>query len=100
MPTVTVAVPEDLKRKMDEHDTINWSGVARKAFEKQLADLAFFEKIAKKSDMTEEDAIKLGRELKKGTYEKYYAPRLERERPLRSNHKERGNTKAANKSSS
>jgi len=30
---VTIRVPEDLKRRMEEHRGVNWSEVARRAFE-------------------------------------------------------------------
>lgn len=71
MPTVTINVSKELKERMDKEDSINWSGVARKAFEKQLTDFAFFERMAQKVDMTEEDTILLGRELKRNA-RKFY----------------------------
>lgn len=85
MPTITVAVPEELKRQMDAMDDVNWSAVARKSFEERIRLWNLFEKVAKTSTMTEEEAVKLGQELKRGTYQKEYAPRLQRERPLRRN---------------
>jgi len=83
MPTITVAVPDELKRQMDAMDDVNWSAVARKSFEERIKLWNLFEKIAKNTAMTEEDAVQLGQELKRGTYNKEYAPRLQRERPLR-----------------
>jgi hypothetical protein len=74
MPTITVNVPEDLKKRMDAHDTVNWSAVARNAFEKQLESQILLHKIrelTKDSTMTEEDAITLGRELKKRSSSKF-----------------------------
>ncbi|HIH25135.1 TPA: hypothetical protein HA251_08945 [Candidatus Woesearchaeota archaeon] len=56
---------------MDEQDIINWSAVARNAFEKQLSNLEFFKEFAKDSTMTEEDAIRLGRAVNKKVGEHY-----------------------------
>ena len=36
MANVTITVPEDLKRAMKEMRRINWSGVARNAFEEAI----------------------------------------------------------------
>jgi hypothetical protein len=33
MVVVTIRVPEDLKERMNRHDDVNWSEVARSAFE-------------------------------------------------------------------
>lgn len=33
---VTIRVPEDLKRRMEEHRNVNWSEVARQAFEETV----------------------------------------------------------------
>ena len=33
---VTIRVPEDLKRRMEEHGDVNWSEVARSAFEETI----------------------------------------------------------------
>ena len=36
MATVSVRVPDELKEKMDEHDTINWSAVIRANLEEEI----------------------------------------------------------------
>ena len=36
MVNVTISVPEQVKREMERHKGINWSEVARKAFEEQM----------------------------------------------------------------
>jgi len=63
MSTVTVSVPEQIKEQMDSLTEVNWSEVARKAFLLKIKDFMLIEKIKAKSTLTEEDAIKLGREL-------------------------------------
>lgn len=65
MATMTLAVPDDLKSSMDSFREINWSEVARQAITKKIAQLQFMREFTKNSTMTEEDAIRMGRELKK-----------------------------------
>lgn len=66
MPTITLSVPEDLKKRMDSQDIINWSAVARNAIEEKLKDLEMFEKIVSKSKLTEKDAKEIGNSINKG----------------------------------
>ena len=63
MVSVTLAVPKELKEKMDVFSEINWSEVARKAIAKKISDLEFMDHFTKDSTMTELDAVKWGREL-------------------------------------
>ncbi|MFH0978880.1 MAG: hypothetical protein V1837_06300 [Candidatus Woesearchaeota archaeon] len=76
MVTMTLAVPPELKTRMDARPEINWSAVARQAFERQLqdmSDLEFFRKLQEKSTMTEQDALELGKLVNKGMAERYRA---------------------------
>ncbi len=63
MVNVTLAVPFELKQKMDVFAEINWSAVAREAFDEKVHDLELIKKFKEKSILTEEDALKLGSEL-------------------------------------
>lgn len=65
MVNITLSVPQDLKQKMDLFAEINWSAVAREAFDEKIKDLEFIKKFKAKSTFTEEEALKLGRELNK-----------------------------------
>ena len=65
MVNVTLSIPSDLKHKMDNFAEINWSAVAREAFGEKINDLEFIKKLKAKSILTEEDALKLGKELNK-----------------------------------
>lgn len=65
MVTMTLAVPEELKQKMDSFTEINWSEVARQAFMQKITDLEFLRKFKSKSTLTEADALRLGREVSK-----------------------------------
>ena len=63
MVNVTLSLPIELKQKMDSFAEINWSAVAREAFDEKIRDLEFLKKFKSQSKMTEEDAINLGRKL-------------------------------------
>jgi hypothetical protein len=71
MTTMTLAVPSELKQKMDTFPEMNWSEVARQAFMQRVRDLEFLKKFKENSTMTEEDALRMGRELNKGLAKRY-----------------------------
>ena len=68
---MTLAVPSELKNKMETFPEINWSEVARQAFMQRIKDLEFLRKFKSDSNLTEEDALKLGRELNKNLARRY-----------------------------
>jgi hypothetical protein len=59
MPTVTVNVDDDLKDRMEEHPEINWSEVARSAFEEKIDDLEMMQRLSSDSELTEDDVDEL-----------------------------------------
>ena len=63
LATVSIFVNDDLKKKMDLHEEVNWSGMLRKTILSELEKLEFLEKLTSKSRLTEKDAIELGRKL-------------------------------------
>ena len=63
MVTLTLAVPEELKHKMDSFPEMNWSEVARQAFKQKVEDMEFLRKFKSKSTFTEKDALRLGAEV-------------------------------------
>ena len=65
MVSITLAVPEEIKREMDMHPEMNWSEVARQAFMQKIEDMEFLKKFKEKSKLTEADALKLGKEVSK-----------------------------------
>ena len=71
MPTITLAVPEELKKEMDETKEINWSEIARSAIKEKLAQIKLFKAITTKSRLTEKDALALGRKINKAVHERY-----------------------------
>ncbi|MDO8554097.1 MAG: hypothetical protein Q7S22_04785 [Candidatus Micrarchaeota archaeon] len=66
MTTMTLAVPAELKHKLEGFPEINWSEVARQAFIQKIRDLEFLKQFKSESKMTEDDALRLGREVRKG----------------------------------
>ena len=71
MTTMTLAVPSELKHKMETFPEMNWSEVARQAFMQRIKDLEFLRRFKSDSTMTEEDALRLGRELNKNLARRY-----------------------------
>lgn len=75
MVTVTLAVSEELKRKMETHPEINWSEVARQAFLQKLDDMEFLRKVKETSKLTEQDAIELGAKINRALAKRYLSKR-------------------------
>ncbi len=71
MPTLTLAIPNDLKEEMDSMPELNWSEIARKAISEKASEYKLFKSIVSKSKLTEKDALELGREVNKGLHERY-----------------------------
>jgi len=65
MTTLTLAVPEEMKKRMDSFPEMNWSEVARQAFTQKIEDMEFLRKFKEKSKLTESDAMRLGKEVSK-----------------------------------
>ncbi len=72
MSEVTVQIPDDLGIIMRRHASINWSNIASEAIRKTAAEVELFAAIASESRLTEEDALVLGKKVKKGMWEKVY----------------------------
>ncbi len=73
MVNITLAVPNELKQKMESFPEINWSAVAREAFDEKIRDMEFIKKFKAKSTITEKDALKWGRELNKNLAKRRYS---------------------------
>ena len=71
MPTITLSVPEDLKREMDEFKEMNWSEVARAAIREKVSQLAILKAITAKSKLTEKDALEIGRKINKSMHDRF-----------------------------
>ena len=71
MVSMTLAVPVELKQKMDCFAEINWSEVARQAFQQKIRDLDFLNEFKAKSTMTEAEAVNFGKKMNKDISKKY-----------------------------
>ncbi len=71
MANLTLAVPTEMKAEMDAFPEINWSEVARQAIAQKIRDLKFLKKMRSESDLTEDDAIALGRKVNKALAKRY-----------------------------
>jgi hypothetical protein len=65
MASLTLAIPENLRRKIKEFKYINWSEVARAAIVDKLQLLEKMDKLLSKSALTEKDSLRYGRMIKK-----------------------------------
>ena len=71
MPNMTLSLYKELKDMMDKHPEINWSEVARQSFREKLTDLEFLEEFKSKSELTEEEALELGKKVNESLRERY-----------------------------
>ena len=60
MATLTLAVPENLKKEMALFPELNWSEIAREAISEKVAEYKVFKSIVAKSKLTEKGALELG----------------------------------------
>lgn len=65
MTNMTLAVPEELHKIMRKHNEVKWSEVARQAIWTQARKLELIDKMLSKSELTEEDAERIGRKIKR-----------------------------------
>ena len=70
MPTITLSVPADLKAEMEKTREINWSEVAREAIRRKVSQLKILKTIASASELSEKDAIEIGRKIKKSMHKR------------------------------
>lgn len=63
MANLTLSIPSDLKKMMEDFPEINWSEVARDSIKKKIAQLNFMKTLRIDSEISPEDALNLGREV-------------------------------------
>jgi hypothetical protein len=71
VPNITLAVPEELKKKMDEFPEINWSEVARQAIWEKASQLSILRTITSRSRIKGKDALALGKKINRSLARKY-----------------------------
>jgi len=71
MPSLTLAIPADLKVQMGRFPEINWSEVARQAIAEKMRVLQTMQRLLAKSVLTEGDAVAIGRQIKSRVWHKH-----------------------------
>jgi len=64
MANMTLAIPEEMHKEINKHPEIKWSEVARQAFDKKIKELHWMDVLLSKSELTEEDAERIGHKIK------------------------------------
>jgi len=65
MVNITLSVSEELKKRLQKHDEVNWSAVTRRALEEHLNKMEIAEKIASKGKLTRKDADEISKLIKR-----------------------------------
>ena len=65
MTNLTLAVPDEIKKKMDSFPEMNWSEVARQAFLQKIEDMEFLRTFKEKSKLSESDVLRLSKKVSK-----------------------------------
>lgn len=71
MGTISVSVEEGMKGRMAELEEINWSAVARKAFEDKLKEVEILKRLASKSKLTAKDANEISKNINESMAKKF-----------------------------
>lgn len=71
MVSMTLSIPKEIKKEMELYPEINWSAVARAAILRKIEILKEMDKILEKSNLTEEDALALGRKITKKAAQRF-----------------------------
>lgn len=64
MANITLAIPEEMHKEINQHPEIKWSEVARQAFQKKIKELHWMDILLDKSELTDEDAERIGHKIK------------------------------------
>lgn len=67
---LTLSIPDELKVKMSRFPEVNWCEVARQAIMEKVQVLEQMQQLLSRSTLTEQDAIKIGREIKRRMWKK------------------------------
>ncbi len=71
MTNMTFAIPEELHKIMKKNLEVKWSEVARQALWSKAHRMELMDKILSKSELTEEDAERIGHKIKREIAKKH-----------------------------
>ena len=63
MTDITLSIPPELKKEMEKFPEIYWSEVARNSIKQKIVELSFLKELTMDSEITPEEAEKIGKEL-------------------------------------
>jgi hypothetical protein len=66
MPTITVNVDDDLKKRMEDYPEINWSEVTRQAIQEKIDTLEVMDELTSESELTESDVQEIADKINEG----------------------------------
>ena len=67
MVSITLSIPEDIRKKMRQYDEVNWSALVRKVIEKKVRELSWKEEMFKQLEGEEQFTnwtVEMGRKMK------------------------------------
>ena len=71
MPSLTLAIPQELKEKMQQFPEINWSEVARQAIIEKTKRLERMNQLLQNSTLNETEVLEFGNSIKKQVFQKH-----------------------------
>jgi len=69
MGNITLALEDNLHKKMKKHSEIRWSEVVRKSIAKKIQMLEVMDKLSSKSKLTKKDVEEISLKIKKDVFE-------------------------------
>lgn len=69
MTNITLAIEDNLHKRMKQHSEIRWSEVVRKLITQKVEMLEAMDKIAQKSKLTKKDVDEISRKIKMGAFD-------------------------------
>ncbi len=73
MPNITLSLPEEIKRKMEEFPEINWSALVKKYLEAKISRLIWKEQMLKQLESEkefDEEALRIGDKIKENVWKR------------------------------
>ncbi|MBU2099619.1 hypothetical protein KKB11_00110 [Candidatus Micrarchaeota archaeon] len=68
MTSITLSVPQEIRKKMKKYDEVNWSAFVRKCITKKTDELEGMEKLMKEEKEINAWAVSLQKESRKGRF--------------------------------
>jgi hypothetical protein len=71
MTNMTLSIPEELHKIIKQHKEIKWTEIARQAMWEQARKLELMDDLLSKSELSDKDAIELGRKIRREIAKKH-----------------------------